>query len=425
MALDKENGICDNGYNMARITDLFLLKKSAPFFAGFFVLAATFAGGAYYGVRQAPTVSRVAQILHLETPPAVRAQVDFEPFWQAWSVIEDKYVSNDGMDRQKMVYGAIEGLAKSLGDPYTVFFPPVEKEMFESSVRGDFEGVGMEIGIRKGILTVISPLNGTPSYRAGIRAGDKILKIADKITSDMTTEEAVRLIRGPKGTEIVLTVLGDGAEKPREIKITRDRIEIPNIETEKKADGIFVIKLYSFNEGSGAGFKNALREFANSGSNKLILDLRGNPGGYLEVAVDMASWWLPMGETVVKEKFSNGMENTYRSRGYNALGSLPTVILVNEGSASASEILAGALQDYKLATLVGQKTFGKGSVQEMVPITSDTSLKITIARWLTPNGNSISEKGLTPNVAVKFTEADAAKGRDPQMEKAIEILKAK
>ncbi|MBI5742572.1 MAG: S41 family peptidase [Candidatus Niyogibacteria bacterium] len=409
--------------DMMRIKNF--IKNATPILAGFFVLAATFAGGAYYGARQAPAVGKVAQILHLETPAAIHEQVDFEPFWQAWSVIEDKYVSNDGMDRQKMVYGAIEGMAKSLGDPYTVFFPPVEKEMFESSVRGDFEGVGMEIGLRKGILTVISPLKGTPSYRAGIRAGDKILKIADKITNDMTTEEAVRLIRGPKGTEIALTVLGADTEKPHEVKITRDRIEIPNIETEKKDGGIFVIKLFSFNEGSASGFKNALREFVNSGSNKLILDLRGNPGGYLEVAVDMASWWLPMGEVIVKEKFSNGTENAYRSRGYNALGTLPTVILVNEGSASASEILAGALQDYKLATLVGGKTFGKGSVQEMVPITSDTSLKITIARWLTPNGNSISEKGLTPDVDVKFTEADAAKGHDPQMERAIEILKAK
>jgi carboxyl-terminal processing protease len=402
-----------------------LIRKSAIFIAGFFVLAAVFGTGAYFGYAKSPEIKKIQNILHRDTPAEVGNNVDFEPFWKAWSVIQEKYISNDGMDNQAMVYGAIGGLAKSLGDPYTTFFPPVEKEMFESQVRGDFQGVGMEIGIRKGILTVISPLKGTPSYRAGVKAGDKILKIGEKITTDMTTEDAVQLIRGPKGTAVEITVVRENEDKPRSIKITRDKIEIPVLETEKKDNGIFIIKLYSFSENSPTLFRNALREMVESGSSKLIVDLRGNPGGYLEVAVDMASWWLPMGKIVVKEKFRNGDETMYRSRGYNIMGSVPTVILANEGSASASEILAGALQDYGLATLVGQKTFGKGSVQELVPITDKTSLKITIARWLTPNGRSISEKGLDPDIKVEITAKDIESGNDTQMFKALEILKAK
>ncbi|MEK7596460.1 MAG: S41 family peptidase [Patescibacteria group bacterium] len=395
-----------------------------------------FSSGAYFGYNRRPAMEKVLTVVNknsqISSPAA--APIDFEPLWKTWNAIEEKYVSNDGLPRQEMLWGAIEGLAKSLGDPYTVFFPPEEKKMFESQIKGDFEGVGMEIGIKNNALTVIAPLKGTPAQRAGIKTGDIILKIDEKPTMDMTLDEAVRLIRGTKGTKVILTIIRKGEEKTREISVVRDRIEIPVIETngisqednkEKYAAAgkeIFVIRLFNFNENALIAFRKALREMELSEKNKLILDLRSNPGGYLEVAVDIASWWLPMGKVVAKEKFSDGREILYRSKGYGALQNIPTVILVNEGSASASEILAGALKEHGKAVLVGEKTFGKGSVQELVPITDETFLKVTIARWLTPNGRSISEKGLEPDVAATITAEDETAKRDPQMEKAVEII---
>lgn len=417
-----------------------VLKKAGIITAAFVAVAGIFLSGAYFGYYKRPAIDKALTITNKE--PSLyssEANLDFDPFWKAWNLLENKYVANDGIDKQAMIWGAIEGMTKSLNDPYTVFFPPAEKEIFESQIKGDFEGVGMEIGIRKNILTVIAPLKNTPADRAGIKTGDKIIKIGDKSTADLGVDEAVKLIRGQKGTTVVLTILRDDEEKTREISVTRDRIEIPVMDTQKietkieaKKDGnataaapkgIFVMRLYSFGENSGTAFRSALREMSLSGDKKLILDLRSNPGGYLEMAVDIASWFLPMGKVVAREKFGNGTETLYRSRGYGALNDIPTVVLVNEGSASASEILAGALQEYGKATLVGAKTFGKGSVQELIPITDNTALKVTIARWLTPNGKSISEKGLEPDVAVQISEADSANHKDPQMDKAVEILK--
>jgi len=384
------------------------------------LLAGIFIGGAFFGYANRPAIEKVRILFNKES--AKSAEIDFSPFWKAWNVIESKYVSSDGKDSQNMVWGAIKGLVGSLDDPYSVFFSPQESKQFQEDMQGDFGGVGMEIGIRKGVLTVISPLKGTPAEKAGIKTGDKILKIDDKITTDMSVEQAVRLIRGEKGTFVKLTILHKNTEKPVEITIVRDIIQIPVLDTEKKPEGIFIIKMYNFSGNSTNVFKNALREFVLSGSNKLVLDLRNNPGGYLESSVDIASWFLPIGKIVAREKFSSGEETIFRSKGYDIFENLPMVILINEGSASASEILAGALQEHGVAKLVGTKTFGKGSVQELIPITSDTSLKLTIARWFTPNNKSISEQGLEPDFNVEIVDKDIEANRDPQMEKAIEIL---
>ena len=385
-----------------------------------FIVGAAFLLGAAVGYNERPEVEKIVGILNKDAPPP--QEIDFSPFWKTWTLVEEKYAAPDGIDRQKLLWGAIEGTVRSLDDPYTVFFPPEEKKFFESEVKGNFEGVGMEIGMRKGVLTVVAPLKDTPAWRAGIKAGDKILKIDDHTTQDLTTEEAVRLIRGPGGTSVKLTILSEGKDEPREVTLTREVIHIPILDTEKQEGGIFVIKLYNFSERSSFEFRNALREFVFSGQDKLILDLRNNPGGFLEAAVDIASWFLDTGKIVVREKFKSGEETIYRSRGYNPFEKLPLVILINQGSASASEIVAGALQDHGIAKLIGEKTFGKGSVQELVSVTDDTSLKVTIARWLTPNGKDISQAGLTPDIEVKKTEEDEAKGIDTQLKKAIEIL---
>lgn len=397
------------------------LKKSGAYTLGIVVLAAVFFGGVLAGVSFRPEIEKITSLYNKET--GKNPETDFAPFWKAWNIVHEKYAVDNGFDDKKMVFGAISGMVSSLGDPYTVFFPPVEKQAFESEVKGSFEGVGMEVGLRKNILTVISPLKGSPAERAGVLPGDKIFKIDDTETLDMTVDEAVRLIRGQKGTTVKLTILREGEDETREFKIVRDKINIPIISAEKKQDKIFVIKLHSFSENSPEEMRKALREMALSGSEKLILDLRSNPGGYLEASVDIASWFLPLGKIVAKEHFNDGSETVYRSRGYNVFNKNPMVILVNQGSASASEILAGALREHGVATLVGEKTYGKGSVQELVSITPDTALKITIAKWLTPNGISISKEGLKPDTEVKITKEDLEAGRDPQMEKAVELLK--
>jgi len=277
---------------------------------------------------------------------------------------------------------------------------------------------------REGVLTVIAPLKNTPAYRAGVKAGDKIVQIGERSTYNLTTEESVSLIRGEAGTAIEITVIREGQSEPLKFNLVRETINIPTINTELRKDGVFVIELYNFSADSPNLFRRALREFINSRTDKLLLDLRGNPGGYLEASVDMASWFLPAGKAVVREDFGGKREEiVHRSRGYDIFtDKLKMVILVDNGSASASEILAGALQEHSRAKIVGSKTFGKGSVQELVKITPETSLKVSIARWLTPNGVSISAGGITPDIEIKNTKDELEKGVDIQKQKAIETL---
>ncbi len=385
------------------------------------VILGAFLLGIYIGKDKTPEINKVA-LSSKET--SVSTQADFSPFWKVWNTINEKYPEADKTTDQDRVYGAIAGLAGSLNDPYTVFFNPDEAKMFEDDIAGNFSGVGMEVGIKDKILTVIAPLKDTPAYNAGIKSGDKILKIDSKITSDLTIDQAIKLMRGPKGTKVALTIFRDGETKPREIKIIRDIINVPTLDTDLRKDGIFVISLYSFSANSADLFRDAMQKFAQSGSDKLLLDLRGNPGGYLDSAIDMASFFLPNSKPVVSEDYGGGKEQkTYRSRGYDIFNDkLKFVILIDGGSASASEILAGAMQDYKLAKLVGEQSYGKGSVQEIIDITPDTVLKVTVAKWLTPKGTSISKKGLTPDYVVTISQKDVDAKRDSQMDKAVDLL---
>ncbi|MEK9182823.1 MAG: S41 family peptidase [Patescibacteria group bacterium] len=378
--------------------------------------------GIYVGFNNRPEIEKVVNLYGKET--AVATEADFSPFWKVWNLINEKYPSISEVTDQERVYGAISGLMSSLNDPYSVFFDPEESEFFEDEIAGNFSGVGMEVGKKDGVLTVIAPLKDTPAYRAGIKSGDKILKIDQIITTDFSVEEAVRLIRGEKGTEVTLTILHDGEIEPTEIKIIRDIINLPTLDTELRSDGIFVIKLYSFSATSSSLFRNAIKEFALAKTDRLVLDLRGNPGGYLSAAVNIASWFLPEGKIVVTEDYGNNKDpEVFRSKGYGIFSDkFKFVILIDGGSASASEIVAGALQDHKQAILVGDKSFGKGSVQEIEDVTDDTILKITVAKWLTPNDHLIAEIGLTPDYLVKFTKKDADAEKDPQMDKAVELL---
>lgn len=356
--------------------------------------------------------------------PTGPGEINMSLFWEAWAKLQDKYVDKGKFDNQKMLYGAISGMVDSLGDPYTVFMPPEEAKRFIDDTKGSFEGIGMEIGIRKNQLQVISPIEGTPAQRAGIRAGDIIAKIGDKDTGNMTVEEAVNLIRGQKGTEVVLTMFREEWEMTREIKVVRDVIKIPSLKLEFKEDGIAHMRLYQFSEKAPSDFRDAADEILRNQSKKIILDLRNNPGGYLEVSRDIASWFLEKGSVVAIEDFGGKQEaNKYLAQGNSNLQSLPVVVLINKGSASASEILAGALRDNRNIKLIGETSFGKGSVQALEKLRGGSNLKITIAKWLTPNGYSISEKGLDPDVKVELTEEDIKAQKDPQLDKAIEILK--
>ncbi|MFZ2072809.1 MAG: S41 family peptidase [Minisyncoccia bacterium] len=386
------------------------------FFAGFFIF------GVYVGSHNKPAIDNITSISNKNNPTEIKA--DFESFWKVWNTINEKYPQADKISDQDRVNGSISGLIGSLNDPYSVFFNPSETKKFEDDISGSFSGIGMEVGVKDRILTVIAPLKDTPAYKANIKSGDKILKIDKTITSDLTIDEAIKLIRGEKGTTVSLTIFREGDKEPREIKVVRDIINAPNLETEITKDGIFVIKLYSFSANSANLFRDALKKFYDSKADKLILDLRGNPGGYLDAAVDISSWFLPAGKPVLIEDYGDKIkQKTYRSLGYDIFSDkLKFVILIDSGSASASEIVAGAMQDYKRAKLVGTQSYGKGSVQEVVDITSDTILKITVAKWLTPNGISISEKGLTPDYKVEFTSKDVEQKKDPQINKAVELL---
>ncbi len=399
------------------------------FFIIVFVLCVTaaFFVGVRFGYGNRPAVEKVSVLLNKENDKP--GNVDFSPFWKAWSILNEKYVidhstSSPKITDQDKVWGAVSGLVNSLGDPYTVFLPPEKKKRFEDDISGNFSGVGMEVGIKDGIVTVIAPLPDSPAKKAGILAGDKILKIDDTITSDMSTDEAVSLIRGEKGKPVKFILAREKVDKPIDITVIRDTITIPTLDTKTLDNGIFVIKLYNFSAPSADLFRQALRDFINAKTDKLIIDLRGNPGGFLEAATDMASWFLPKDKPIVIEKHGDGGEDkVYKSRGYDVFtDKLKMVILVDRGSASASEILAGALSEYKIATLVGETTFGKGSVQELVPLTSDSSIKITIAKWYTPLGKSISKSGITPEIEIPFTEEAFKAGTDPQQEAAVKIL---
>jgi carboxyl-terminal processing protease len=364
--------------------------------------------------------------------------VDFSPVWKAWQLIDEKFVpasvasttkqaSTTAERDQERVYGMIEGLASSLGDPYTYFMPPQEATQFAEDMSGLFEGVGMEVAIKDQILTVVTPLKGTPAERAGIKSGDRILEIDDTSTEGMEVEVAIKLIRGPRGTQVRLLTMREGWGEPKEIKVTRQVINVPIVNTTKRPDGVFVISVATFTSNSPELFRNALREFVQSGSNKLIIDMRGNPGGYLEAAVKMSSWFMPAGKIVVTEDYAGHEDNiVHRSMGYNIFDkNLKVVILMDKGSASASEIFAGAMRQNTGAKLVGTNSFGKGSVQELIDISDDTSLKITVARWLGPDGHQIPLTGIVPDFEVKLTEEDVKAGRDPQLDKALEILGVK
>ena len=405
------------------------------FITGFsIIILIAVSGGAFYfgyqrGVKNPQTVI-IRGVANLEEGKT--EAVDFGLFWEAWKILKEKYVGAENLDNQNLVYGAVSGLLNSLGDQNSVFMPPSDAKKFGEDISGEFSGIGAEIGIRNEQLVIIAPLKSTPAEKAGLKPLDKILKINDKSTDEMIVDEAVKLIRGSKGTTVVLTILRNSWEQSKEISIIRDTIQIPTLDwkmldlsgIESENGNIAYFHLYNFYENAPFLFYQAVIKAALSNPKGIILDLRNNPGGYLEASVDLAGWFMKRGELTVTEEFRSGQKEEFKTYGSGFFKDLPLVVLINEGSASASEILAGALRDNRGIKLVGKKSFGKGTVQELVNLKDSSQIKITVAHWLMPKGQLIEKNGLTPDYEVNLTEEDVKNGKDPQLEKAVEVLKS-
>ena len=402
---------------------------------GYALVAALFLCGGLWlggnGVTAATVVSHIPFVGdNLDATPD--PSVNLDAFWEAWNALNVTYVNTHASTtiptNKEKIHGAIAGLAASYGDPYTVFFPPAEAKAFNESISGTFAGVGIELDQKDGQLVVVTPLKGTPAEAAGIKAGDLILAIDGRPTEGMATDHAVTFIRGKLGTVVTLTIMREGG-RPFDVKITRAKIDVPETdEGLNTAAGVYHIALYEFTANSDQLFNQALQRFLTSGSDKLVIDLRGNPGGYLDAAVDIASHFLAKGAPVVTEDFGDKeRNNVHTSYGYGDVpSSVKVAVLVDQGSASASEILAGALQDNEAATVIGTRTFGKGSVQTLIDLDGG-ALKVTVARWVTPGGNWIMDQGITPDIESKIATSTTGleanvPGKDPQYDRAVQFL---
>ena len=358
-----------------------------------------------------------------------KSQIDLSLFWQVWDKLGESYLIKDNLKPKEMVWGAIKGMTSSLGDPYTVFLPPEDNQSTKEELNGAFEGVGIELGFKDKTLIVVAPLAGMPAEAAGIKAGDYIFHIKDEAkgvdteTTDMSLPEAVKLIRGKKGTEVALTVLHEGETETRVIKLKRDTIVIKSVVLEWQGEGknVALLKLSRFGDRTQSEWDEAVREILKHNQVKgIILDLRNNPGGYLNGSVALASEFLNPGQIVVRQESAKGETETFSVTKAGKLLTQPLVVLVNKGSASSSEILSGALRDNKRAKIIGEKTFGKGTIQEALDIGEGAGLHVTTAKWLLPSGQWVNEtKGIIPDISI---QDDKETEKDEVVEKAMENL---
>jgi carboxyl-terminal processing protease len=350
--------------------------------------------------------------------------VEFKQFWEVWQLLKAKYYEQPVQDKT-LFYGALAGMTAGLGDPYTNFFEPQIAEEFQQALSGNFEGIGAEIGIKDEQLRVVAPLPETPAEKAGLQPGDLIVKIDKQETVGMSVEKAVSLIRGPKGTNVTLSLVRPKAKtEVFEVTITRARIQIHSVKSEMLEGKIAYIEVSHFNEDTKVAFRDTVTKLLKQDPKAIILDLRNNPGGFLDASLSMAGEWVG-DATVVKERRQGKIVESLAGTERGRLGSIPTIVLVNQGSASASEIVAGALKDHGKAKILGQKTFGKGSIQDYQNFSDGSGIKITIAEWVTPHEHAIHTIGLEPDILVERTPEDYEAERDPQLDRAVEILSGK
>lgn len=344
---------------------------------------------------------------------------DMSLLWETWGQLEANYLYQDKFQTKNQVNGAARGLVDSLEDPYTVFMDAETTKEFNNSIDGQFEGIGAEVTIKDELLTVVSPLKGAPAELAGVQSGDKIIEVNGESTLEMSIIEAITKIRGPRGEKVVLTILRESEEEPLKITIVRDKILTNDLEWEMK-DGVAVVTINQFGSGVGAEFRRALNEIILEEPKGIILDLRNNGGGLFHECIDIVEEFFD-DKVIVQVRKGGNIEET-RSRSGGAFLEQPLVVLINEGSASASEIVAGAIKDHERGLLLGEKTFGKGSVQHTVPLAGGAMLKVTVAEWLTPLGNSINESGVLPHENIQRTREDYENDRDPVLDRALEVI---
>ena len=345
----------------------------------------------------------------------------FAPFWEAWNIVHEKYVDQP-LDDTKLMRGAISGMVRALDDPHSSYMDPLAYEFFQTDLGGELEGIGAQVEQAGDYVRIVSPLPGSPAEAAGIRPGDLIVKVDDTDTTGMDYLIVVKMVRGPAGTQVHLTIQREGESKFLEFDIVRAKITLSSVESEMLDGNVAYVKINDFGDKTTGELKTQLQALLAQKPVGLVLDLRGNPGGYLDTGIAVASQFIADG-VIVRERFGDGTEKTYDALGDGLATEIPLVVLVDKGSASASEIVAGAIQDTHRGTIVGETSYGKGSVQTLLPLSGDNGVvRVTIARWLTPEGRSIHQLGITPDVTVEMTDDDRADKRDPQLDQAVQLL---
>ena len=409
------------------------IKTILGVFVGLILLAGAFSGGFIAGHLMPAAGGLPALNDFIPGAPEVQPEQQaatpdeleplFAPFWEAWNIVHDQYVEQP-VDDQLLMQGAIRGMMDALGDQQTFYMEPEVYENETSSLQGQYEGIGAYVDTEGDYLTIVSPIEGSPADQAGLMPGDKVIAIDGEDMTGVAPEEARLKVLGPEGTEVTLTVARDGEPEPLEFTITRAQIEIRSAEGKMLEDNIGYIDINTFGEQTTRELRAALDDILSQNPRGIIIDLRNNPGGYLSTAVEVSSEFIDEG-VILYEEYGDGRRDTHRALGNGQATDIPLVVLINEGSASASEILAGALQDYERATLVGVKSFGKGSVQNWVPLSNDQgAARVTIARWLTPDERLIDHIGLMPDVVVEMTAEDFESELDPQLDAAMETMLA-
>jgi carboxyl-terminal processing protease len=400
-------------------------STSVPKVLGFIILLFfVFALGWHVGANQAVKIQGGIFSQNNVPMSTVSDKVDMQLFWDVWSLLASKYVDPQALDFKKMIYGSIRGMVFSLNDPYTTFLTPKENKDFQNGMDGMLEGIGAELTLRNELITVVSPLKNSPAKKAGLQPEDVILKIDGVDATEYTFEQAVMKIRGPKGTQVVLTVARKGHDKPFDISITRQTVNVSSVDW-KMNGNIAVIEINQFGSKTKDEFSKAISEILPKAPKGIALDLRYNGGGFLDGAVDIVSEFMDKGKVVSVKKRNPSEDEVIYVNGKARVANVPLIVLINKGSASASEIVAGAIQDSKRGIIIGEQSFGKGTVQEVENLIDGSSLRVTVAKWYTPNNNNISEVGIKPDVTVERTAEDIQANKDPQLDAALDYLRKK
>lgn len=402
-----------------------MLKNNLKLFIIIFTFSSVaFTSGWYLGAHGLDLTAREPLKYFNLINREVTREVDFNLFWQVWDLVHTRYIEKP-LNTQNLVHGAIRGMLQALGDPYTSFLDPEQNEAMRENLNGKYEGIGAELGMREDGLIIVAPLEGSPAEKVGVKAGDRILKIGEDDTTGITVAEAVSKIRGPAGKTIKLTLSRKGIAESFEVTIVREQITLKSLKWENKGDGIVYIRLSRFGEGTSTEWEKTVEEIRSAVPKigVIILDVRSNPGGYLNSSVLLASEFLKFGTPVVTEEFGDGKKLLLRATRQGKFLSVPLVVLINEGSASASEIVAAALKEQRDATLVGKKSFGKGTVQEAEDLLDGSGVHITVAKWLTSKGEWLDKKGLEVDYEIEITEEASLQGADPQLDQALKVAR--